>query len=82
MDGFSFLDTISWDALNEGSYLSDYLENYRFYLTKGLADKIYCTRDNRKWLESKNILEAAKPLGFPAAKGSGKPCKARGEKPD
>ena len=72
VDGFSFLDTISWDAFNEGSHLSDYVENYRtrfgFYPAKVLADKIYCTRENRKWLESKNILLAAKPLGRPSAK--------------
>lgn len=72
VDGFSFLDTLSWDAFNEGSHLADYVENYRerfgFYPAKVLADKIYCTRKNRKWLASKNIKLAAKPLGRPSAK--------------
>ncbi len=28
---------------------------------------VYCTRDNRRWLKSKNIKLAAKPLGRPSA---------------
>jgi len=72
VDGFSFLDTISWDAFNEGSHLTDYVENYKkrfgFYPAKVLADQIYCTRENRKWLTDKNIQLAAKPLGRPSAK--------------
>jgi len=72
VDGFSFLDTVSWDAFSEGSHLSDYVENYRerfgFYPAKVLADKAYCTRENRKWLKGKDIKLAAKPLGRPSAK--------------
>jgi hypothetical protein len=37
-DGFSFLDTITWDAFNEGNHLKDYVENYRKYPEKVLAD--------------------------------------------
>jgi transposase, IS5 family len=72
VDGFAFLDTLSWDAFNEGSHLRDYVEEYRnrfgFYPAKVLADKLYCTRENRKWLKEKNIKLAAKPLGRPSAK--------------
>jgi len=72
VDGYSFLDTISWDAFNEGSSLKEYVENYRqrfgFYPAKVLADKLYCTRENRKWLKEKGIKLAAKPLGRPSAK--------------
>src|SRR5690606_31876134 len=72
VNGFSFLDTISWEAFNEGSHLQDYVENYRkrfgFYPEKVLADQIYCTRANRKWLKDLNIRLAAKPLGRPSAK--------------
>ncbi|WP_235941686.1 IS5 family transposase [Cyclobacterium roseum] len=72
VDGFAFLDTLSWDAFNEGSHLKDYVEEYRsrfgFYPEKVLADKLYCTRENRKWLKEKNIKLAAKPLGRPSAK--------------
>jgi len=72
VDGFAFLDTLSWDAFNEGSLLRDYVEEYRnrfgFYPAKVLADKLYCSRENRKWLKEKNIRLAAKPLGRPSAK--------------
>jgi hypothetical protein len=72
VDGYSFLDTISWDAYHEGAHLQEYVENYRarfgFYPAKVLADKLYCSRENRKWLKDKNIKLAAKPLGRPSAK--------------
>jgi transposase, IS5 family len=72
VNGYSFLDTVSWDAFNEGSHLVDYVEKYRdrfgFYPAKVLADKIYCTRENRKWLKERDIKLAAKPLGRPSAK--------------
>jgi IS5 family transposase len=72
VDGFAFVDTISWDAYNEGVHLSEYVENYRsrfgFYPEKVLADKAYCTRNNRLWLKEKQIKLAAKPLGRPSAK--------------
>jgi hypothetical protein len=72
VDGYSFLDRVSWDAYNEGSQLTEYVENYRerfgFYPAKVLADKLYCSRENRKWLKEKGIKLAAKPLGRPSAK--------------
>jgi IS5 family transposase len=72
VDGFAFLDTLSWDAFNEGSHMRDYVDGYRgrfgFYPAKVLADKLYCTRENRKWLKEKGIKLAAKPLGRPSAK--------------
>lgn len=76
VEGYSFLDIISWDAFNEGSCLMDYVEKYRerfgFYPAKVLADKIYCSRENRKHLKEKGIRLAAKPLGRPSAKAVGK----------
>lgn len=72
VDGYALLDTISWDAYNEGAHLNEYVENYKtrfgFYPERVLADKIYCTRKNRKWLKDRNIKLAAKPLGRPSAK--------------
>ena len=72
VDGYSFLDTVSWDAFNEGSHLMEYVEKYRerfgYYPAKVLADKLYCTRANRKYLKEKGIKLAAKPLGRPSAK--------------
>ena len=50
VNGYAFVDTISWGAYNEGVRLQEYVENYKmrfgFYPEKVLADKIYCTRDN------------------------------------
>ena len=72
VDGYSFLDTVSWHAFNEGSCLTEYVQSYkdRFgaYPAKVLADKIYCSRENRKWLKGKGIKLAAKPLGRPSGK--------------
>jgi IS5 family transposase len=71
VDGFAFVDIIRWDAFNEGTHLSEYVENYRhrfgFYPEKVLVDKIYCTRANRRWLKERQIKLAAKPLGRPSA---------------
>ena len=71
VNGFVFLDDISWDAFNEGTRLISSVEKYKntfgFYPQEVLADKIYCNRENRAWLKSKDILLKAKPLGRPPA---------------
>jgi len=71
IDGITFLDELSWDAFNEGSHMMIYVENYHrrfgFYPREILADKIYCTRDNRRNLKEKGIKLLSKPLGRPAA---------------
>lgn len=71
IDGISFLDELSWDAFNEGSHMMEYIEKYRrrfgFYPRQVLADKIYCTRENRKALKILGIELRAKPLGRPKA---------------
>lgn len=76
VDGYSFLDTISWDAFNEGSHLMEYVEKYKdrfgFYPVRVLADQLYCSRDNRRSLKDKGIKLAANPLGRPPAKAVGK----------
>ncbi|GHT66007.1 hypothetical protein AGMMS50239_26780 [Bacteroidia bacterium] len=71
IDGISFLDELGWDAFNEGSHMENYVEQYRkrfgFYPREVLADRIYCTRDNRKMLKGKGIVLKGKPLGRPSA---------------
>jgi hypothetical protein len=73
IDGISFLDELNWDAFNEGNHMESYVEKYRerfgFYPREVLADKIYCTRDNRKMLKGKGsgIHLKAKPLGRPSS---------------
>jgi len=74
VNGIAFLDELSWDAFNEGTRLEKSVEKYKarfgFYPMEVLADKIYCTRENRKWLKDKNIKLRAKPLGRPSSKGA------------
>jgi len=71
IDGITFLDEISWNAFNEGSHMMTYVENYYkcfgFYPREILADKIYCTRENRNKLKEKGIKLIGKPLGRPSA---------------
>jgi len=71
IDGISFLDELCWEAFNEGSNLIEYIEQYKkrfgFYPKELLADKIYCTRENRKALKQRNIKLIAKSLGRPSA---------------
>ena len=71
IEGIAFLDELSWDAFNEGSHMMEYVEKYHqrfgFYPKELLADKIYCTRQNRAALKEKNIKLLAKPLGRPSA---------------
>jgi IS5 family transposase len=70
VDGITFLDELSWDAFNEGSHLCQYIEKFRerfgCYPRELLADKIYCTRENRRMLKEKRIRLIAKPLGRPS----------------
>ncbi len=70
VDGISFLDELSWDAFNEGTHLIEYVENYKrrfgYYPAEVLADKIYCNRENRKWLKEHHIKLIARPLGRPS----------------
>lgn len=71
VDGISFLDQLSWDAFNEGSHMLDYVAQFKkrfgHYPCEVLADKIYCTRENRAALKDLGIRLVAKPLGRPSA---------------
>ncbi len=74
VNGIAFLDELSWDAFNEGTCLKKSVEKYKtrfgFYPKEVLADKIYCTRENRKWLNEMDIKLRAKPLGRPSLNGA------------
>ena len=71
MNGYAFLDDLSWDAFNEGTRLlatvEKYKERFRYYPEEVLADKIYCNRSNRAALKLLGIKLRAKPLGRPKA---------------
>lgn len=69
INGFSYIDRLDWDNFNEGTCLKASIENYfkryKFYPQRVLADKIYCTRENRAYLKGLGIKLEAKPLGRP-----------------
>jgi transposase, IS5 family len=71
MNGFAFLDDLSWEAFNEGTRLMATVEKYKnrfgFYPQEVLVDKIYCNRSNRAALKKLEIKLRAKPLGRPKA---------------
>ena len=71
VEGIAFVDELSWDAFNEGTCLQSSVEKYKirygFYPAEVLADKIYCNRENRKWLKDRKIRLRAKPLGRPSS---------------
>lgn len=69
VDGVATVDHFGWDAFNESTDLQGQIERYkkRFgcYPEVVLADNIYGTRDNRKFMKKKNIRFGGKPLGRP-----------------
>ena len=71
VNGFTFIDRLSWEAFNEGQWLQDSVKQYKrrfgYYPKEVLADQIYCNRENRKWMNQKGIRLMAKPLGRPAS---------------
>ena len=71
VDGYSFIDHLSWDAYNEGKLLMESVDLYRkrhgYYPKEILADQIYCNRENRSSLKTLGIRLIAKPLGRPPA---------------
>jgi len=73
MNGYAFLDDLSWEAFNEGARLMASVEKYKarfgYYPEEVLVDKIYCNRFNRAALKVLGIKLRAKPLGRPKAVG-------------
>jgi len=71
MNGYAFLEDLSWEAFNEGTRLTSVIERYRkrfgYNPEEVLADQIYCTRANRAKLKELGIRLRAKPLGRPPA---------------
>lgn len=69
IDGFSFVDRISWEAYNESGDLKDQVESYRrrfgCYPESVHADKIYRTRENRRYCKDNGIRLSGPPLGRP-----------------
>lgn len=66
-EGIAKVDQADFNAFNEAGYLQDQAEGYKalygYYPALVLADKIYWTRANRKYLKDRNIKHGAPPLG-------------------
>lgn len=69
VNGFCRIDKFSWEAFNESTNLQDQVENFKTvygcYPRVLLGDKIFLTRENRKFLKEKEIKIYGKPLGRP-----------------
>ncbi len=69
VDGFSFVDRISWDNYNESGDLIEQIEKYHkrfgFYPESVHADKIYRNRENRRYCKKHGIRLSGQPLGRP-----------------
>lgn len=67
VDGFSFVDRLSWDNYNESLDLIGQIERYKdrlgFYPESVYVDKIYRTRENRAYCQERGIRMSGPPLG-------------------
>lgn len=68
-DGYTHVQTISWDNFNEGTHLKEsveaYKEIYGCYPEKVSADAIFGNKVNRQYLKDKAIGFVGKQLGRP-----------------
>jgi len=66
-NGFARIDTLSWNAYNESKDFILQVENYKvlhgYYPELVQVDKIYATRENRRWIKERGIRITAPPLG-------------------
>lgn len=69
VDGFAYLETLQWDAYNEGTLLKDailrYKERFGHYPEAVLADTIYRNRENREFCKKLGIRLSGPKLGRP-----------------
>lgn len=71
VDGFTYVERISWDAYNESADLASQIEAYRRrygrYPESVHADKIYRTRANHAYCKARGIRMSGVRLGRPPA---------------
>ena len=69
VDGFLYLDHLRWDAYNESldfiAQVNKYRRRFGHFPKVVIADNIYGTRENRKYLKEKGIRFSGKKLGRP-----------------
>jgi hypothetical protein len=67
LDGYARVDHFDWDAFNEGQDLQSQVERFRKLTGKYpelvQVDKIYLTRENRRFFKEKGIRYTGEPLG-------------------
>lgn len=69
IDGYAFVERLSWDAYSEGGGLIETIERYKeaagFYPERILADKAYRTRANLQYCKKHGIAMNGPKLGRP-----------------
>jgi hypothetical protein len=69
VNGFSYLENLSWDAYNESKdlipHIEKYYERFGYYPNSVHVDKIYRTRENIKYCKKHNIRISGPALGRP-----------------
>lgn len=69
VEGYVFLDHLSWDNFNESGHLKQQVELFRarfgHYPKSVHADQIYRCRDNLRWCKQRAIRLSGPPLGRP-----------------
>jgi hypothetical protein len=67
VDGYMYVDELSWDSFNESANLQQAVEDYKkrfgYYPEAVLADQIYRNRDNRAFCKNKGIRLSGPRLG-------------------
>lgn len=70
-DGYTHVEKLSWDNYNEGPLLIDSLETYKrlfdCYPERVLADQLFGTRENRRFMKRVGIRYVGKSLGRPSS---------------
>ncbi len=71
VDGYMYVDELSWDPFNESVNLEQAVEDYKkrfgYYPEAVLADQIYRNRDNRAFCKKNGIRLSGPALGRPKA---------------
>jgi hypothetical protein len=69
VNGYAFIDKLSWDSFHEGVELKDYVELYRrrfgFDPEAVIVDKLYRTHENIQFCKSRHIRLSGPKLGRP-----------------
>ena len=69
VDGYVFLDYLSWDNFNESNHFIERVESFKektgYYPESVHVDRIYRTRKNRAFCKEKGIRISGVPLGRP-----------------